>query len=158
MSRSIFEAWRVNEQVNRVLLEYLTADMLQARTPGGGYTVAQHLAHLAGSLKYWGSHLDEADMGNLPDLFDPQAEAFVAEADPERIRNVMRRTAEKVLEVVEAQPQGYKGELPHRSVEAFLLHMLVHDAHHRGQILLALKTAGYPLPDEDALWSPWRGG
>jgi uncharacterized damage-inducible protein DinB len=32
--------------------------------------------------------------------------------------------------------------------------MIIHDAHHRGQILLALKTAGHPLPNEDIFWNP----
>jgi uncharacterized damage-inducible protein DinB len=34
--------------------------------------------------------------------------------------------------------------------------MTMHDAHHRGQILLALKSEGFPLPDENKLWSPLR--
>ena len=28
---------------------------------------------------------------------------------------------------------------------------MAHDAHHRGQILLALKTNGHPLPDEESI-------
>ncbi|MEM6431914.1 MAG: DinB family protein [Deinococcota bacterium] len=36
------------------------------------------------------------------------------------------------------------------------MHMMVHDAHHRGQILLALKTSGHTLPDEGSFWMPWK--
>lgn len=72
----------------------------------------------------------------------------------------MRETYEAVLGAAQAATQ--KGATAygesHDSPDAFLIHMMVHDAHHRGQILLALKTAGHPLPDEDAVWGPWRGG
>ncbi|WP_232472200.1 DinB family protein [Deinococcus sp. DB0503] len=52
---------------------------------------------------------------------------------------------------------GGTGKLSHPSPAQFLLHMLTHDAHHRGQALLALKVNSFPLPGEDALWGPLRG-
>jgi uncharacterized damage-inducible protein DinB len=149
------EAWQANHKVNVVLLEHLGPDMLEAKTPGGGYTVAQHLAHITGTVKYWGMSLDEKRLGGLADLYEPDADDFVAETDPARIREVMAQTHQTALEAADVA-EG-TGELPHSSVEAYLLHMMVHDAHHRGQILLALKTAGHPLPDEDLMWGPWRG-
>lgn len=54
-------------------------------------------------------------------------------------------------------PSEKAEEPPHASADADLMHMMIHGAHHRGQIRLALKTAGHPLPDEDAMWGPWRG-
>jgi hypothetical protein len=39
---------------------------------------------------------------------------------------------------------------------AHLTPEMVHDAHHRGQLILALKTNGYPLPGDKLLWLPWR--
>ena len=61
------------------------------------------------------------------------------------------------LSIVEGVPEGFTGQPPHSSADAYLIHMMVHDAHHRGQILLAPKTSGYSLPNEDAMWGPWRG-
>ncbi len=155
ISETLREAWRANSRVNAALLEHLTPEMVHAPTPGGGYTVAQHLAEITGNVKYWGRRLDEARLGGLPDLYDPEADGFVAETDLTRIREVVAQTYDTALEAAEAAKD--KGKLPHPSVEAYLLHMMVHDAHHRGQILLALKTSGHPLPDEDLLWGPWRG-
>ncbi len=154
-SHSVKEVWHANLSVNAALLEHLVPDMLEAKTPGGGYTVAQQLAHITGTVKYWGMLLDEKRLDKLPDLYDTDADDFVAETDPARIREVMDQTARTALEA--AENANDKGNLPHPSIEAYLIHMMVHDAHHRGQILLALKTAGHPLPDEDALWGPWRG-
>lgn len=158
-------AWQANLRVNEVLLKHLTPEMLDARTPGGGYSVARHLAHIVGTTKYWGSKLDK-NLGELPNLFtlseeldenDPQA--FIPETDLERIRKVLAQTAAAAqeAEAVENVPEEVRWEPPHPSADAFLIHMMVHDAHHRGQVLLALKTSEYPLPDEDAMWGPWRG-
>lgn len=162
MNRSVQAAWQTNLKVNLVLVDHLTPKMLDARTPGGGYTAAQHLAHLVGSVKYWGSRLDDARLGGLPDLTvhknlsENDPDAFVTETDLKRIRTVFVETAEAARDAVKNTSEGFTGELPHASTDAFLIHMMVHDAHHRGQLLLALKTSGYALPDEDSLWTPWK--
>ena len=159
MANDVAEAWRANARVNRELLDHLTEEMLGAQTPGGGYSVAQHLAHMTGVMKSWGSRLDE-QLAGLPDLYsdyDAQEDTFVAEKDLERIRGTMNETEGALLSAVQEKPDGEKGTLPHTSAGALLIHLMVHDAHHRGQVLLALKTSGYALPDEDRLWGPWRG-
>lgn len=155
LSSSVKEAWQVNGRVNGALLEHLTPDMVHAQTPGGGWSVAQHIAEIVSTPKHFGVEFDEARLGPLPNLYDEEAEGFVAETDLTRIREVAEQTAATVLEAAEAAES--KGELPHSSLDAYLIHMMVHDAHHRGQILLALKTAGHPLPDEGLMWGPWKG-
>lgn len=94
---TVESAWQTNLKVNLVLLDHLTPEMLSARTPGDGYSVAQHLVHLVGTTKYWGSQLDDARLGKLPNLFtfrddvdEEDLEAFVAETDLVRIREVRR--------------------------------------------------------------------
>ncbi|HKI58260.1 MAG TPA: DinB family protein [Trueperaceae bacterium] len=153
-------AWERNMAVNRTLVEDLEPAMLSARSPGGGATVAQHLAHMVMTVKFWGDLIDPQRMATLPDLFrgEPEGgapEYLDPETDTERIAAVWRQTAEAALATAAAHPAGGP-ESPHEGGAAYLVHMLVHDAHHRGQILLALKTAGHPLPDEEAMWAPWR--
>ena len=162
MMDSVQTAWQANLKVNTMLVNHLTPEMLDARTPGGGYSVALHLAHLVGTTKYWGSRLDK-NLEELPNLYtiredldEEDIEAFVAETDLARIRQVLTETAAAAQEAAANAPEGFTGELPHPSPDAFLIHMMVHDAHHRGQILLALKTSEHPLPDEDAMWVPWK--
>jgi uncharacterized damage-inducible protein DinB len=149
VTQTVKEAWLANEKVNKVLLEHLTPDMLQAQTPGGGYTVAQHLAHMTRTKKYFGMKLSEA-LKVLPDLHDKTTDKV--EINLAHIKDVMRLTSQRILETSEAAND--KGNLPQTSIEAYLIHMMIHDGHHRGQILLALKTAGYPLPNEDLFWQP----
>jgi uncharacterized damage-inducible protein DinB len=166
VSESVRQAWGNNLRVNQVVLSHLTPEMLGARTPGGGMSVAQHLAHIVGTVKYWGTQFGP-DMLALPRLFtvredldESDPEAYVPETDLERIAGVMEETYRAALKVAEAATGKGATEYgeAHDSPDAYLIHMLAHDAHHRGQLLLALKTAGFALPDEDAVWGPWRGG
>ncbi len=150
-------AWNTNNTVNAVLLEHLTPAMLEAGTPEGGYTVAQHLAHMVECTKSWGMQLEESELKKLPDLYsnyDEDTGNFDAEMSLERIKSVMIQTRDLVLKT--AQKAVGKGKLPHSSPAQFLMHMAMHDAHHRGQILLALKAKGFALPVENSLWMPLR--
>lgn len=156
LTEALRVAARSNAAVNDLLAVHLSAPgMLDARTPGDGYTVAQHLAHLVELRRYWLSELSAGAAEGLPGLHDPTSQEFVAERDPARVRAVLAQVSAAVLEVAIAAPD--RGQLPHVSLAQFLIYLLVHDAHHRGQILLALKAGGLPLPDEAALWSPWNG-
>ncbi len=157
ISPEIEFAWNTNNAVNAVLLEHLTPDMLNAITPGGGYTVAQHLAHMVECTKGWGMQLETENLEKLPDLYsnyDTDTGMFDAEMNLEQIKSVMTQTKSLVLET--AKNAVSKGNLPHSSPAQFLMHMAMHDAHHRGQILLALKTNGFALPDENSFWLPLR--
>lgn len=158
LAQVLTDAVEANVRANDALARHLTVDMMAAVTPGGGFTVAQHLAHMAGATKFWLSQLDDGASAPLPDLYDTADEVnFVADTDPARVGAALRATWLATLPVV-LRADG-RGSLPHPSAAQFLMHMLVHDAHHRGQVLLALKTHAFPLPDDAALWrDAWRGG
>jgi uncharacterized damage-inducible protein DinB len=157
LSSEIEFAWNSNNAVNQVLLQHLTPAMLKAGTPGGGYSIAQHLAHMVGESKQWGTELEAAELEKLPDLYsnyDNDTGSFDAEMNLDRISAVMTQTRDLILKI--AKNTVDTGNLPHSSCAQFLMHMAMHDAHHRGQILLALKTSGFALPEERAFWIPLR--
>jgi uncharacterized damage-inducible protein DinB len=154
ISQSTKESWKIHEEMNKVLLEHLKAEMLLAQTPGGGYSIAQHLAHMAEAKTFWGSLLDELQVSKLPNLANNQKGEFIAETNLAQIKDVFRQTSKVILESAENATD--KGNLPFPSIDVFLAHLMVHDAHHRGQILIALKFNNYPLPDEGTLWGLWR--
>lgn len=151
ISEATKESWLINDKVNKVLLGHLTPDMIEAKTPGGGYSVAQHLAHMAEAKKFWNAMLNEEKANTLPDLFK---EELIAETNLAQIKDVFRQTSNVTLEIVESSSS--KADFPYASLDVYLVHLIAHDAHHRGQILLALKTAGHVLPSEGGLWGPWR--
>ncbi|ADV68363.1 DinB family protein [Deinococcus maricopensis] len=158
LSSALAGAVHANIATNDAVCAALTPAMMDAVTPGGGYTVAQHLAHMAASTKHWLAELDDAAGAPLPDLYDLAPDGTpVVHTDPVRAGVVLRETWQATLDAVTRAPD--RGALPHPSATQFLMHMLVHDAHHRGQLLLALKAAGHPLPDDAAMWrDSWRGG
>jgi uncharacterized damage-inducible protein DinB len=156
LAGTLVTAVEAGSRVNDVLCAHLTPETMRAQTPGGGMTVAQHLAHMAGVTREWLSQLDAGAAEPLPVLYDDTREdEFVAQEDPGRAAEVLRAVWGTALETaINAQDTG---RLPHPSTAQFVTHMLIHDAHHRGQVLLALKCSGLPLPDEDAMWGPLRG-
>ncbi len=151
---SLKESWRINTDINLNVLEHLSPEMLQAQTPGAGLTVAQHLVHMMDALKFWGQFFDKARFATIPDLFEAKSESLSPVKDLGQMREVMKRSRELALESANAATS--KGKLPYYSIESFLIHIIAHDAHHRGQIVLALKTNNFPLPGDKAIWSPWR--
>ncbi len=156
ISKAVLECWQANNQVNENLLEHLSQEMLDARTPGGGMTVAGHLAELAGTVEYWVDKLAPDQQRATPRLYSIVDENVVPESDLERYRAHFLAGRDAALEAAQSVPEGDTGEAPHLSADALLLHMIVHDSHHRGQLLLALKINGHPLPSEEAMWLPWR--
>jgi uncharacterized damage-inducible protein DinB len=151
------DSWNANNASNDALLEHLRPEMLEAKTPGEGWTVAQHIAHMVGFYK-WMSVRFASGVQSLPDLFDPNDEEddFKVVNDLENIREVWMQTRDAVLHAINNAKD--KGSLPQLSLEHFVIHIFVHDAHHRGQIMLALKTSGFARPDDEPLWWPWRTG
>lgn len=153
VSPLVKEIWQINDDMNRVLLEHLTADMLGVQTPAKNWSVAGYLAHMAGSKKWWASHISKEDIASLPDLYQETEGSFIAEKNLENIKAVFDETSQTLLE--SAERAATKGALPYASIDHYLIHMTVHDAHHRGQILLLLRTAGHAAPDEDTFWGGW---
>ena len=153
ISHLVREAWHINDGMNKVLLAHLTPDMLGVQTADKNWSVAGYLAHLAGSKKWWASHLNEEAAAKLPDLYVGTEGNYTAEKDIEKIKAVFNETSRTLLETAERAED--KGILPYASIDLYLIHMMMHDAHHRGQILLVLRTAGHAVPEEDTFWGGW---
>jgi uncharacterized damage-inducible protein DinB len=147
-------SWNANAAINDVLVNHLTPAMLEAVTPGGGQTVVQHLVHMTECLKYWTAELEVSAINDFPDLSNTTTGQFDPQTNPSHIRSAMKKIYDIVLTT--ALNAKDKGNLPHSTVGKFLMYTVAHDAHHRGQILLALKTNGFGLPDEGAMWLPWN--
>lgn len=153
VSEAVKEAWHINEGMNKILLEYLTPEMLEVQTPSKDWSVAGYLAHLAASKKWWGTHLDEERVSHLPSLFSKIDEKFIASTDLPHIKGVFEQTSKMILEIAENAKD--KGKLPYPSIDIYLIQQMIHDGHHRGQILLALRSAGYTPLNDDDFWGGW---
>jgi uncharacterized damage-inducible protein DinB len=153
ISDSVLEAWHINEGMNKILLEYLTPEMLEVQTPSKDWSVAGYLSHLAASKKWWGSHLNEHKANSLPNLYQKMGDTITAEKNLERIKEVYQQTSNTILEI--AENASDKGKLPYPTIDVYLIQQMIHDGHHRGQILLLLKSAGFTAPNDDEFWGGW---
>ncbi|CAN5867954.1 hypothetical protein BH24DEI2_BH24DEI2_28840 [soil metagenome] len=88
LSPSVKEAWQINTRINRSVLEHLTPEMVAAKTPGGGFSVAEHILEIVGTPKYFGVKFDETKLGSLPDLYEVEGESYIAETDLETVYNL----------------------------------------------------------------------
>lgn len=160
--RLVFEAFDRNAAVNRATLATLDMQTLNHSDGVGGYCVGQHLADIVSFRRDKIETVAPAYAERIPDVTDVNAPTWLAVASIAELGaafdagDAAIRTA--VLEAVEA---GRRFEALYASHPAHLLvHCIVHDAHHRGQILALLRQAGRSADDrnrlEDESWSVWR--
>lgn len=147
-------AWRQHAAVDRALIETLEASVMTLPTPGGGWTVEQQLAHAAAATAFWSGAYDPASAEGLkrfhPD--EPPRDAFAH--DPAKALDYTDRANDAALRAAEAVASVE--DRAHESGTSLLAHMMVHAAHHRAQVMLALKAAGRALPGDDSIWGPWK--
>lgn len=91
--------------------------------------------------------------GELPD------NEWVFERDPNRIAQMLSDSATAVRDAVRSTVEAGKEMQVHYDHPILLLqHMLWHEGYHHGQIKLALKLTGCPIPDQEAgplTWGVW---
>jgi uncharacterized damage-inducible protein DinB len=128
----------------------------------GGYSVGQHLADIVSFRREKIEAVAPAYAERVPDVIDVTAPTWLAVASIEELRAAFdagdAAMRDAVLEAVEG---GRRFEALYVSHPAHLIvHCIVHDAHHRGQILALLRQAGRSADDrnrlEDETWSVWR--
>lgn len=88
----------------------------------------------------------------------PENEWFV-ERDRARMIEMLNDSARVVRDAVESRLNaGREMNLHYDHPILFLQHMIWHEGYHHGQIKLALKLNGHPMPDEQAgplTWDVW---
>jgi uncharacterized damage-inducible protein DinB len=159
----VFDAFDRNAEVNAAILAALVDADLHVPDNRGGWTVGQHLGHIAEFRYGWLTHIAPTHAEGIPSVIDGDESGFtltattVAElAEAFHVGDAAARAA-----VREKLAEGRSFERVYTShPSAFLMHTLVHDAHHRGQTLALLRAAGRAKDwldaIDDATWSVWR--
>lgn len=152
MENQLFETWNIHNRINLYLLEAISEDALSGVSASKGRSVGEQFAHLHNVRLMW---LKSA----APELLETVTKIEKAQKIDKKLLAEALQNSGKAIESllqkgIEANGR-IKGFKPH--VTAFLGYIVSHESHHRGQIALTLKQAGYKL-DQKIAYGIWEWG
>ena len=150
---ALLDSWDRNNTILINLLRALPEATLEARAMDGSPSIGELFGHIHYVRLVFISE-DAPEFGRTV----PEEEWFV-ERDTERMTKMLNDSATAVREAVKGRLEaGREMNLHYDHPILFLQHMIWHEGYHHGQIKLALKLAGHPMPDEQAgplTWDVW---
>lgn len=147
LSRGMQEVWAVNDRMNQLVLEHLDPQAWRAQLPGcKGRTIAAIFSHVHNIRCKW-LRLSAPHLKPPPRLDR-------ARCTPKQVRQAFVQTAKlcsQMLSEALAQRRVKKFRRdswarPWISGTAMFAYMMVHEAHHRGQICMLAHQLGFQLP------------
>ena len=150
---ALLDSWDRNNTILLNLLRALPHGGLEARATEGSPSVAELFTHIRFVRLVLVFEDAPQFAGELP------AGEWVFESDPNRIAQMLNDSARAVREAVRSTVEAGREMQVHYDHPILLLqHLLWHEGYHHGQIKLALKLAGCPIPDREAgplTWGVW---
>jgi len=145
------ETWHINNRITQYLLNAIDDSLLGDALTSKGRDAFEQFAHIHNVRLMW---LKVA----APDLFATQVKIEKEDAHTKKL--LTERLQQSSTAIAELLAKGLKdGRIknfkPHPS--AFLGYLIAHDAHHRSQIIIALKQSGHKL-DQKILYGMWEWG
>ena len=158
LRQALLEIYTVNDRINQLILEHLDPGAWNARPPArNARTIAAIFTHMHNARCKWlrlsAPHLNMPAQLDRTGCKKKQARAALAES--------ALRCSEMLAEAL-CRPQGRVRQFlrdgwarPWPPGAAMVVYMVLHDAHHRGQICALAHQLGYPLPGKvvSEMWS-----
>jgi uncharacterized damage-inducible protein DinB len=139
LTAELLHAYSANARVNAYLVERLDSDVWRAKPPAPKMrTIAAIVAHMHNCALVYLRRA--APKVSVPPELDRHK---VTQAAAVRALMAKRRAVLEVLEPA-LERGGRVGRSVHHPVQ-FLMYYMVHDGHHRGQILLLARLLGHPI-------------
>lgn len=150
---ALLNSWDRNNSILVNLLRAIPADRFETRAMPDSPSVAQLFAH----IHYVRLVFVQEDTPEL--TRETPAEEWTAERDPARMEQMLNMSAIAVRDSVKNRIVSGREMNVHYDHPILLLqHMIWHEGYHHGQIKLALKLAGHPIPNNQAgpiTWGVW---
>jgi len=157
-----FESFERNARVNRVTLATIKpADLLYGDS-AGGFNIGQHIADIVSFRPEWLSRIAPDHAASIPSVMSESSPTWLSTDDIGELQAAFDAgDAACKAAVLEAVREGRSFERVYQAHPAhFIQHCIVHDSHHRGQILALLRQSGRPTEEreklETASWPIWR--
>ena len=146
----LVETWQINNRMDLYLLDAIKEEQLGDSLSSKGRDVGKQFAHIHNVRLMW---LKVA----APDLNEKQTK-IEDDVTKKMLATRFKESGAAIAELLSrAVDNGgkVKGFKPH--VAAFLGYLIAHDAHHRSQIILALKQSGHKI-DQKIGYGIWEWG
>ena len=150
--QQIIETWQINNRINLYLLDAIADEHLDDALVSKGRNVGKQFAHIHNVRLIWLKVAMPEALVNLSNIEKEQP------IDKSLLRISLMQSGvaiERLIEHAAGNGGKVKGFKPH--LTAFLGYMTAHDAHHRSQIIIALKQSGHPL-DKKIIYGIWEWG
>src|SRR5215472_8717921 len=146
---ALLEAYATNNRITLYLIENLDEGAWHADPPGGkGRTIGAVAAHIHNVRGMW----LKAAGGEVVEKLEP---GTVTRSETLEALSKSHEALRKVLATALAGDGRIKGFKP--DVAGFIGYLVSHDAHHRGQIAMLARQAGFPL-SQKAMFGMWEWG
>ena len=160
---ALLGAWSTNSRVTEYLVEHIPAPLWRATIPGiPTRTVRSIAAHLHNARCSWVRTLGGEHGVAVPTRVDQRT------VSPRQLVSALKRSGRGIAALLELG-DSHGGRVPPSKayvwrnlaldVDHVLTYFVAHEAHHRGQIVMAARQLGHRLPPSvtAGLWQ-WREG
>jgi uncharacterized damage-inducible protein DinB len=150
---ALLDSWDRNNTILINLLRALPERALEARAMEGSPSIGELFGHIHYVRLVFVSE-------DAPEFAQPVPEQeWFVERDRAGMAQMLNDSAKAVRDAVENRLEsGREMNLHYDHPILFLQHMIWHEGYHHGQIKLALKLNGRPMPDDQAgplTWDAW---
>lgn len=149
MSNELVETWLINHRIVLYLLDSVAEEHLGDALASKGRNAGEQFAHINNVRLMW-------IKAAMPELIESVVKIEKEQAGNKQfLRDCLEKSGLAVAEMIERSGGRIKGFKPHST--AFVTYLGSHEAHHRSQIILALKQSGHPI-DKKTLFGIWEFG